>query len=204
MKLYYAPGACSLASHIALREAGLEFELDRVQGKTGSKTTASGEDYRTVTAKGYVPALRLDNGEVLTEGTAIMPYVADRNAAAKLAPPPGSLERYRMHEWLGYINSEVHKGYGPFFNPATSEEGKTAAKQALGKKFDWIQAQLEGRQFLLGEQYTVADAYLFVILGWTRIVGIDLGQWPGLKSYHERIADRPAVQAALKAEGLLK
>lgn len=204
MKLYYAPGACSLASHIALREAGLDFELEKVSGKAGTKTTSGGEDYRTVTAKGYVPALRLDNGDVLTEGTAILPYVADRNAAANLAPPAGSFERYRLHEWLGYINSEVHKGYGPFFNPASTDEMKNAAKQALGKKFEWIQEQLAGKPFLLGDQFSVADGYLFVILGWTKIVGIDLGQWPGLKAFHERVGGRPAVQAALKAEGLSK
>ena len=202
MKLYYSPGACSLASHIALHEIGLPFEAVRVQGR-GQKT-AGGEDYATVTAKNYVPALRLDDGQVLTEGTAILPYIADRKPESGLAPAAGTIERYRLHEWLGYINSEVHKNFGPFFAPGTTDEQKAAAKANLGKRFDFTQAELGDKPFLLGAHFTVVDAYLFTVLGWCRIVGIDLDQWPGLKAYHTRIASRPAAQAAMKAEGLIK
>ena len=202
MKLYYSPGACSLASHIALKEAGLSFEAIKVDGR--AKKAANGEDYWQVTAKGYVPALRLDDGSVLTEGTAILPYIGDRAPASGLAPAAGTMDRYRVHEWLGYINSEVHKGFGPFFVPGTSDEAKATAKANLGKRFGFVQQALEGREFLVGDQFTVADAYLFTVLGWSRIVGIDLGDWPVLKAWHAKIAQRPAVQAAMRAEGLIK
>lgn len=202
MKLYYSPGACSLASNIALREAGIDFELVKVEGR-GQKT-AGAEDYFKVTPKGYVPALRLDDGAVLTEGTAILPYIGDLKPASGLVPAAGTMPRYRTHEWLGYINSEVHKNFSPFFAPGTTDEQKAAAKTNLGKRFDFIQAELGDKPFLLGEQFTIADAYLFTVLGWCAYVGIDLGQWAGLKSYHGRIAGRPAVQAALKSEGLIK
>lgn len=202
MKLYYSPGACSLASHIALIEAGLAFEAVKVEGR-GQKT-AGGEDYAKVTAKGYVPALRLDDGAVLTEGTAILPYVGDRNPGSGLAPAAGTMARYRLHEWLGYINSEVHKNFSPFFAPGTTDEQKAAAKTNLGRRFEFVQTELGDKPFLLGDHFTVADAYLFTVLGWCAYVGIDLGQWPGLKSYHGRIAARPGVQAAMRAEGLLK
>ena len=202
MKLYYAPGACSLASHIALREAGLDFEAVKVEGR--AQKTAGGEDYLKVTPKGYVPALRLDDGSVLTEGTAILPFIADQNPAARLAPAAGTLERYRLHEWLGYINSEMHKNFGAFFAPGSTDEQKSAARTTLGKRFDFVQESMEGRSFLLSEDFSVADAYLYTVLGWCGYVGIDLGQWPGLKAYHTRIAGRPCVVAALKAEGLLK
>lgn len=202
MKLYYSPGACSLASHIALYETGLPFEAVKVEGR-GQKT-AGGEDYATVTAKNYVPALRLDDGEVLTEGTVILPYIGDLKPATKLAPAAGTLARYRLHEWLGYINSEVHKNFSPFFSPATTDEQKAAARANLGKRFDFVQQSLEGRDFLLGADFTVADAYLFTVLGWCRLVGIDLGQWPGLQAYHKRIAQRPSTQSAMRAEGLIK
>jgi glutathione S-transferase len=202
MKLYYSPGACSLASHIALREAGISFEAVKVEGR-GQKT-AGGEDYSKVTAKGYVPALRLDDGSVLTEGTAILPFIVDQNSGSRLAPAPGSMARYRLHEWLGFINSELHGKFGPFFIPGTSDEQKAAAKANLGRRFDFTQGELGDKPFLLGDTFTVADAYLFTVLGWCGFVGIDLGQWPGLKAYHGRIATRPAVQAAMKAEGLIK
>jgi glutathione S-transferase len=202
MKLYYMPGACSLASHIALREAGLEFEAIRVDGKT--KKAANGEDYMAVTSKGYVPALRLVDGDVLTEGTAIMQYVADLKPEAKLSFPTGSPQRYRVAEWLGYINSELHKTLGALFNPALSAEQKEATKALVGKKLGWLQNELGSKQFLLGSHYTVADGYLFTVLGWTRLVGIDMAGWPGLQAYTGRVAARPAVQAALKAEGLVK
>jgi glutathione S-transferase len=202
MKLYYAPGACSLASHIALREAGVPFEAVKVEGR-GTKT-AAGVDYLTVTPKGYVPALQLDDGEVLTEGTAILPYVGDLNPTAKLAPAHGTLPRYRLHEWLGYVATELHKNFGPFFSPGTTDEQKAAAKANLGKRFDFVQQSLAGRSFLLGDDFSVADAYLFTVLGWTAYVGIDLGQWPALKAWHAGVAARPAVQAAMRAEGLIK
>lgn len=202
LKLYYSPGACSLASHIALREAGLPFEAIKVDGRT--KIAASGESYWDVTPKGYVPALRLDDGAVLTEGTAILPYIADRNAAAGLAPAAGTLARYRMHEWLGYINSEVHKGFGPFFSPAATEQMKQAAREGLTKKLGFIQTELGTRSYLLGEQLSVADCYLFTILGWLRYAGLDIAQWPTLQAYHARIGARPATLGAMQAEGLIK
>jgi glutathione S-transferase len=202
MKLYFSPGACSLASHIALYETGLAFEAVKVEGR-GQKT-AGGEEYQKVTAKNYVPALRMDDGEVLTEGTAILPYIADLKPASGLAPAAGTLARYRLHEWLGYINSEVHKNFSPFFIPGVTDEQKAVARANLGKRFDFVQQSLDGKDFLLGDGFTVADAYLFTVLGWCRIVGIDLGQWPTLQAYHKRIAQRPSAQAAMRAEGLIK
>jgi glutathione S-transferase len=202
MQLYFSPGACSLASHIALKETGLPFEAVKVDGR--AKKTATGEDYWQVTAKGYVPALRLDDGQVLTEGTAILPYIADRSPASGLAPAAGTLERYRLHEWLGYINSEIHKNFGPFFTPGVTDEAKAAARAHLGKRFAFVQQSLEGREFLLGNAFSVADAYLFTVLGWCRLVGIDLGEWPALKAWHAKVAQRPTVQAAMRAEGLIK
>lgn len=202
MKLYYSPGACSLASHIALYETGLPFEAVKVEGR--AQKTAGGEDYAKVTVKNYVPALRMDDGEVLTEGTAILPYIGDLKPSSGLAPAAGTLARYRLHEWLGYINSEVHKGFVPFFAPGSTDEQKTAARANLGKRFDFLQHSLEGKESLLGAGFTVADAYLFTVLGWCRIVGIDLGGWPGLQAYHKRIAQRPSAQSAMRAEGLIK
>jgi glutathione S-transferase len=200
MKLYYAPGACSLAAHIALREAGLPFDLVRVEGR-GQKL-AGGEPFAKVTPKNYVPALQFDDGAVLTECTAILPWIGDQKAG--LAPVAGTMARYRLHEWLGYINSEVHKGFSAFFTPGTSDEQKAAAKDRLGQRFAFIQSELGDQPFLLGNEFSVADAYLFTVLGWTNYVGIDLGGWPALKAYHSRIAARPGVHAALQAEGLLK
>lgn len=202
MKLYYSPGACSLASHIALQETGLPFAAIKVEGR-GQKT-AGGEEYAKVTPKNYVPALRLDDGEVLTEGTAILPYIADLKPESGLAPAAGTTARYRLHEWLGYLNSEVHKGFAPFFTPGITDDQKAAARDNLGKRFDFLTQSLEGREHLLDAEFTVADAYLFTVLGWCRLVGIDLGRWPVLQAYHRRIAQRPAVQAAMRAEGLIK
>ncbi len=169
----------------------------------GAKT-AGGEPYANITAKNYVPALKLDDGQVLTEGTAILPYIADRNPAANLAPAAGTLERYRLHEWLGYINSEVHKAFGPFFTPGASDAQKAAAKEMLHRRLAFINDQGGSKQFLLGERFTVADAYLFTVLSWLKYIGDDLFPWPWLKAFQERVATRPAVQAALKAEGLLQ
>lgn len=200
MKLYYSPGACSLAAHIALREAGLPFDLVRVEGR-GQKT-AGGQDFAKITPKNYVPALQFDDGAVLTECTAILPWIGDQKPG--LAPAAGTMARYRMHEWLGYLNSEVHKGFSPFFTPGTTDDQKAAAKEKLAQRFAFIQSELGERLFALGADFSVVDAYLFTVLGWTRYVGIDLGTWPALQTYHARIAARPAVQAALKAEGLIK
>lgn len=200
MKLYYLTGACSLASYISLNEAGIKFQAVSVDRK--NHRTADGEDFNAINTKGYVPALRLDNGELLTENVAVLLYIADRNPAAKLAPAAGTLERYRLIEWLSYINSEVHKSFTPLFNPAASEEMKKFPRANLIKRVDWLQNALGSKNFLMGDQFTVADAYLFVVLGWFRHVGMDLGQWPVLKRFHERVAARPHVIAALKAEGL--
>lgn len=202
MKLYFSPGACSLASHIALREAGLTFEAVKVEGR-GPKT-AGGENYAGVTAKGYVPALRLDDGQVLTEGTAILPYIADQAPASKLAPACGTMPRYRLHEWLGYINSEVHKAFGPFFTPGATDAQKAAAKETLHRRIGFINDSLGDKPFLMGNDFTVADAYLFTVLSWLSYIGDDLFPWPWLKAFQERIAARPAVVAAMKAEGLIK
>ena len=202
LKLYYSPGACSLDSHIALAESGQPFEAIKVDGR--AKTAASGENYWDVTPKGYVPALRLDDGTVLTEGTAILPYIADRNPAAALAPAAGTLARYRLQEWLGYINSEVHKGFGPFFTPGATDAAKQAGRESLTKRLNYAQTELGSKSYLLGEQFTVADGYLFTVLRWLKAATLDLSQWPGLKAYHDRIAARPAVIAAMTAEGLIK
>jgi glutathione S-transferase len=201
MKLYFMPGACSLAPHIALREAGIDFEAIKV-GR--DKKASNGEDFLSVNPKGYVPALRLDNGEVLTEGPAILPYIADLKPAAKLAPPAGTIERTRLHEWLSFLNSEVHKAFGPLFTPGATDAAKEAATTALTKRFDYLEQALTQKPYLLGEQFSVADIYAFVLLGWTRVVGIDLGKWPGLAAFHQRIGARPNVVAALRAEGLTK
>lgn len=200
MKLYFSPGACSLASHIALREAGIDVELIKVEGR-GVKT-AAGRDFAEVTAKGYVPALELDDGSVLTEGTAILPFIADQAPASGLAPASGTMERYRLHEWLGYINSEIHKSFSPFFAPGSTDAQKEAAKAVLDRRLRYAQDTLAGRDFLLGDMFTVADAYLYTVLSWCRYVNIDLGTWPILKDYHDRIATRPSVVEARKQEGL--
>jgi glutathione S-transferase len=202
MKLYYTPGACSLSPHIALREAGLAFELEQVD--LGSKRTKSGADYKAVNAKGSVPALQLDDGQVLTEGSAVVQYIADRAPAKKLAPPAGAIDRYRLQEWLNYVASEVHKGFSPLFNPKASEEWKQVVKDALAAKFDFLSKKLDGHTYLMGDGYSVADGYLFTILTWAKPMGIDLAKWPVLKAYSDRVAKRPAVQAALQAEGLAK
>src|SRR3982751_4540147 len=171
MKLFFSPGACSLSPHIVLRELGLPFDLERVDTKAGK--TASGADYRALNPKGYVPALQIDGGEVLTEVAAIVQYLADRKPDAGLAPPPGTMERYRLQEWLVYVATEIHKGFSPLFR-TNDEEAKKPLVAALTAKFPYIAQKLSGRQFLLGDRFTVADAYLFTVLNWSRFVGIDL------------------------------
>ena len=201
MKLYYSPGACSLSPHIVLLEAGLDFTAEKVDLK--SKKTESGADYTTVNSKGAVPALIMEDGKLLTEGAAIVQYVADRKPQSGLAPASGTLERYRLMELLNYIASEMHKGYSPLFNPAITPEAKAAAIAALDKKFTFLTAQLGDKPYLLGDTFTVADAYLFTVLSWSARVGVDLGKWPALAAYVARVKSRPKVQEALKAEGLL-
>ena len=198
MKLYYMKGACSLASYISLMEAGIKFEAAEVDHKT--RATHDGEALDTINPKGYVPILKLDNGEILTENVAVLSYIADLNPAAKLAPTAGTLDRYRLLELLAYINSEIHKNFGPLFNSSSSEDIKNLVRANLKKRLDWINNALGSRTFLMGDQFTVADAYLYVTLSWTTHVGIDLGKWATLKRYHERIGARPNVIAARKAE----
>ena len=202
MNLYYSQGACSLSPHIALREAGLPFALKKVN--TRSKTVDGEIDYLAMNGKGYVPTLELDDGRFLTEGPAIVQYIADRKPESGLAPAAGTMERYRLQEWLNFITSELHKGFSPLFAPDTPEAYKAIAREKIGGRFDWLSKQLEGRPYLMGERFSVADGYLFVVLNWGQWTGIDLAKWPVLKDYHARIAARPKVQEALKAEGLAK
>lgn len=202
MKLYYLPGACSLASAISLREAGVKFELVKVDRKT--KKAADGLDFNEVNPKGYVPALTLDNGETLTENTAVLQYIADRNPAARLAPPAGTMERYRLIEWLGFLNSEIHKNFSPLFRAEAHEAVKEYARNNLTARLDYTQRALGSKSYLMGEQFTVADAYLYVLLGWGAHVNVDIGRWPQLKRLHERVGARPHTLEALKSEGLTK
>ena len=202
MKLYFSPGACSLSPHIVLREAGLKFDLEQVDLK--EKQIKSGGDYRKVNPKGQVPVLQLDNGEVLTEGPAIVQYVADQNPDSGLAPRPGSLERYRLQEWLNYITSELHKNFTPLFKPNTPDDYKKIARDNLAERFAFVDQKLAGKQYLMGDRFSAADAYLFVISNWAGIQKIDIAQWPNLKAFADRVRARPKVQEALKAEGLLK
>lgn len=200
MKLYYSPGACSLSPHIILAESGLAFDLEKVD--LAAKKTERGADYWKVNPKGYVPALELDDGQVLTEGPAVVQYLADLVPQKKLAPPSGTMERYRLQEWLNFISTELHKGFSPLFNPKAPEDWKSAARELLGKRVGIAARQLEGRSYLMGEVFTVADAYLFTVLRWARYVKLDLSPWPVLLAYLDRVAARPAVHAALVAEGL--
>jgi glutathione S-transferase len=202
MKLYFSPGACSLSPHIVLLEAGLAFTTERVD--LGTKKTASGADYNAINPKGYVPALELKDGVVLTEGPAIVQYLADLAPASKLAPAAGTLERYQVMEWLNFIGTELHKNFGPLFNPAATEEMKAAARNNLTKRFGYVARQLDGRDYLTGSQFTVADAYLFTVANWCGLLKFDLSDWPTLQAFQARVAARPAVQQALRDEGLLK
>ncbi len=201
MKLFYSPGACSLAPHIVALEAGIPLELEKVDLR--AKKTGSGADFWALNPKGYVPALVLDDGEVLTEGVAVSQYLADRKPEAGLAAPAGSLGRYRLQEMLTYLNSELHKNYGPLFNPATSPELRAEKVAALYKRYELIEKQLQARSYLFGEQFTAADAYLFVVTRWAPYLKVDLSAFPNLAAFQARVAARPAVQAAMLAEGLL-
>ena len=202
MKLYYSPGACSLSPHIALREAGLAFQP--VLANLKKHELSDGSDYYGINPKGYVPLLELDNGQRLSEGPAIVQYIADQVPDKKLAPANGTMERYRLMEWLNFITSELHKGFSPLYNPAMPDEAKALARTKLGERLAWVNAQLEGKSYLMGEQFTVADAYLYTVAGWGKHVGVDISGLATLGAYMARVTARPAVQEALKAEGLLK
>lgn len=201
MKLYYKPGACSLSPHIVLRESGADFEIEQVD--TDTKKTASGADFKKINPKGYVPALELENGQVLTEGAAIVQYLADQRPDAGLAPEAGSLERARMQEYLNYVASEFHKAFGPLFNPVASAAEQESAKANVGRRLDYLESLFaDGRSYLLGDNFSVADAYLFVVTSWASFKEIDLSPYPMMSAFFQRVAARSKVQEALKAEGL--
>ena len=198
MKLYYSPGACSQAAHILLHETGLPHDSEAVDIR--AHRTASGGDFLAINPKGAVPALKIGD-EVLTENGAVLQYIGDKAGHETLLPGTG-IERYRVIEWLAYLGSDVHKSFGPLFNPASSDEVKAGARDAVGKKLDFLEHSLEGQDYLTGPSMTVADPYLFAMLGWTGNLGIDLGKWPNLVALRQRMEERPSVKAAVKAEGL--
>ena len=202
MKLYFSPGACSLAPHIALREAGHEFEVERVD--IPNKKTESGDDYWAVNPKGYVPALKLDDGTVLTEVAVILQYIADQNQAANLAPRFGSIERYHLLEWLNFIATEVHKQIGAMFNPKMTPEMKAVQLGVIERRMGALDKMLADKQYLMGDAFSIADAYLFNILLWAPKHNIDIGQWPNIAAVNARVGARAKVVEAMKAEGLLK
>lgn len=202
MKLYFSPGACSLSPHIVLCEAGLVFETEKVN--LSKKTTASGQDYKAINPKGSVPALQLDDAQILTEGPVIVQYIADLVPEKKLVPAAGSMARYRLMEWLNFISTELHKGFSPLFNAKTPEETRQMARDTLAIRFEIVEHQLESADYLLGAQFSVADAYLFTVLNWANILQLDMHRWPAIATYQTRIAARPAVRAAMLAEGLIK
>ncbi len=202
MKLYYSPGACSLSPHIALHEAGLAYTP--VLASTKSHKLQDGTDYYTINALGYVPLLELDNGERLREGPAIVQYIADQVPDKQLAPANGTLARYRLQEWLTFIGTELHKGFSPLFNPATPDDYKPLVRERLLQRLQWVDGQLAGKQYLMGDQFTVADGYLFTVTNWAKPTNLDISDLANLAAYRERVGARPAVQAAMKAEGLLK
>jgi len=202
MKLYYSPGVCSLSPHIVAHEIGLPLKIEKVDTK--AKQTETGRDYLAINPKGYVPALELDSGEVLTEGPAIVQYLADQKPGSGIAPPNGTLARSRLQEMLGYINSEIHKSYSPLFRAETPEETRTERKAYLHKRYALLDGILAKQPWLLGDTFTAADAYLFVVTRWAKGAGVDLSAFPALNAFQERVAARPAVQAAMTAEGLIK
>ena len=201
MKLFFKAGSCSLSPHIVLKESGLAFETEAVDLK--SKVTASGANFMDINPKGYVPALMLDSGELLTEGPAITQYIADQVPEKKLAPANGTIARYRLQSWLTFIGTELHKSFGPFFNPQATQEWKDSAMANIERRLTYADQRLKGQDYLLGQDFSVADAYLFTVLGWTKYLKLDLARWPNLQAFQARVAARPAVQAAMKAEGLI-
>jgi glutathione S-transferase len=198
--LYFSPAACSLSPHIALKEAGLSFTAEQVDLKT--KTLKSGGDFLAISPKGQVPSLKLPSGEVLTEGAAIVQWIADQAPQARLAPANGTLARYRLQEWLNFVATEIHKGFSPLFNPATPDAYKAMVKENLGKKFAHLNAHFAQNKFLMGEEFSVADGYCFTCVNWANFTGINLGEYPNLQAYMARVSGRPKVQEAMKAEGL--
>lgn len=202
MKLYYSPGACSLSPHIALREAGLAFEP--VLASTKSHQLKDGTDYYEINPLGYVPMLELDDGTRLREGPAIVQYIADLAPTKNLAPANGTLPRYRLQEWLTFIGTEVHKQFSPLFNAAMPDEAKKIQREKLASRFQWLDAELKGKQYLMGDTFSVADGYLFTVTNWTKPMSIDLAPYPNLVAWRERVAARPAVQEAMRAEGLIQ
>ena len=202
MKLYYSPGACSLSAHIALREAGLAFEA--IAAPTKTHQLPDGSDYYRINPLGYVPLLELDDGSRLREGGVIVQYVADQVPHKNLAPANGTMARYRLQEWLSFISSELHKSFGPLFSPATPDDLKAAAKEKLQKRFQFVDEHLAGKDYLSGSDFSVADGYLFTVTSWAPRVGLDLAALTNLEAHAKRVAARPAVKAAMEAEGLLK
>ena len=202
MKLYYSPGACSLSPHIAMYEAGLAFEA--IAAPTKTHQLPDGSDYYQVNPLGYVPYLTLDDGRSLHEGPAIVQYIADQAPEKKLAPANGTYERYKLQEWLTFIGTELHKTFSPLFAPGTPAETKAASLERLQSRLKWVDGELAGKQYLMGDQFTVADGYLFVVTNWAQYVGLDLSPYPNLVAYRARVGARPAVIAAMKAEGLIK
>lgn len=199
MKLYFAPGACSLCPHIVVLEAGLAAETVQVNLK--AHQLLDGSDYYAINPRGYVPLLELDDGQRITENAAIVQYLAERAPDRGLLPPAGTLARTRVQEWLAFVGSELHKGFSPLFNPALPEEARPIFKKKLLDRFGWVNQQLAGKSYLMGETFTVADAYLFVITGWAGRVGVDIAGLENLAAHQARMRQRPAVQAALQAEG---
>jgi glutathione S-transferase len=202
MKLYYARGACSQVPHIILHEAGLPHDSARVDLK--AKKLEDGSDYVKINPKGAVPALKLDDGQVLTENAVILQYIADQAGAFELLPQPGDLRRYRVLEWVNFVATELHKSFGPLFNPTAGEETKQLARDTIAKKLDFVEQQIGDRPYLLGDQFTLPDAYLFVMLGWTTGQGMDLSHWPRLAAFRERLSKRESVREVLAFEGLLE
>jgi glutathione S-transferase len=201
MKLYYSPSACSLSPHIALREAGLAFEP--VLASTKSHKLQDGTDYYSINPLGYVPMLELDDGTRLREGPAIVQYIADLAPTKNLAPANGTLPRYRLQEWLTFIGTEIHKSFSPLFNAAMPEEGKKIYRDRLASRFQFVDAELKGKNYLMGDNFSVADGYLFAVTRWAKPMNIDLSPYPNLQAHHERVAARPAVREAMEFEGLL-
>jgi len=201
MKLYYIKGACSLASHIVLHEAGADFSIEAYNKATGK--TEKGVDFKEVNPKGYVPVLTTENGSSFTEGVAILQYIADTYPDAKLAPAYGTIDRYRLQEHLNYVSSELHKAYSPYFMPETSDAGKERAAKNITNKLNYVETLFsDGRDYLLGDTFSVADAYLFVVINWSNFIGFDLAPWTKIQAFMARVGARPSTQAALKAEGL--
>ena len=201
MKLYYSPGACSLAPHIAAREAGVDVELVKVDLR--AKKLDDGSDYLAINPKGAVPAITLEDGSLLTENAVVLQYIAEKAPQSGLLPPAGSMERWRLLELTNFVATELHKGFGPLWNPAVSAEVRESTIQMLGKKFDFLEQQLGDKPYLTGDRFTIVDAYAFAVLSWTRMLKVPFDRWPKLQALLARIAERPAVQAAMREEGLL-